>query len=385
MPRRHRELFSQVAGFQALRAAALRAVRGKRGKPGAAAFMARLETECLRLERELQQGTYRTGRYVEIVVRDPKRRLVSAAPFRDRVVHHALIGVIGPLFEKGFIDDSYANRLGKGTHRAVARYEHFRDRHAHVLRADIWRFFPAIDHGILKLDLRRRIACEQTLRLCDAIIDGSNAQEEVLQYFPGDDLFTPHDRRRGLPLGNLTSQFLANVHLDGLDHYVKEVLRAPYLRYVDDFAMFAQDPAQLEHWRQAVATWLARRRLSLHPHKTFVASTAQPATFLGLELHPGGLRRLPPPNVARFRARLQALRAQWRLQGVSADEVRRRVGAWIAHARHAHTAGLRHALFDGGWFDPFWADGTWADQDPPRAPRVRLHRPGLGPPSAVRA
>jgi hypothetical protein len=79
------------------------------------------------------------------------------------------------------------------------------------------------------------------------------------------------------------------------------------------------------------------------------------------------------------------LRAQWRLQGVSADEVRRRVGAWIAHARHAHTAGLRHALFDGGWFDPFWADGTWADEDPPRAPRVRLHRPGLGPPSAVRA
>jgi retron-type reverse transcriptase len=91
-------------------------------------------------------------------VRDPKRRVVSAAPFRDRVVHHALIHVISPLFERGFIDDSYANRVGKGTHRAIARYEHYRDRHSHVLRADVWRFFPAIDHTILKLDLRRRIA-----------------------------------------------------------------------------------------------------------------------------------------------------------------------------------------------------------------------------------
>jgi RNA-directed DNA polymerase len=379
MPRRQRDLFSQIASFEALHAAVRRAVRGKRGKPGAAAFMARLETECLRLERELQQGNYRTGRYVEIVVHDPKRRVVSAAPFRDRVVHHALIQVIGPLFERGFIDDSYANRVGKGTHRAIARYEHYRDRYTHVLRADIWRYFPAIDHDVLKLDLRRRIACEQTLWLCDTIIDGSNAQEEVLQYFPGDDLFTPHGRRRGLPLGNLTSQFFANVHLDGLDHYVKEVLRAPYLRYVDDFALFGRDPQQLQAWRQQIAGWLARRRLSLHPHKTFVASTAEPATFLGLELHAGGLRRLPAANVARFRARLQALRMQWRLQRLSAQDVRLRVGAWIAHARHAHSAGLRHALFEGGWFDPFWADGDWADQAPPAAPRVHLRRAAMSP------
>jgi RNA-directed DNA polymerase len=371
MPRRHPDLFSQIASFEALHAAALRAVRGKRGKPGAAAFMARLETECLQLERELGQGSYCTGRYVEIVVRDPKRRVVSAAPFRDRVVHHALIHVIGPLFERGFIDDSYANRVGKGTHRAIARYEHYRDRHTHVLRADIWRFFPAIDHAILKLDLRRRIACEQTLWLCDTIIDGSNAQEEVVQYFPGDDLFTPHVRRRGLPLGNLTSQFFANVHLDGLDHHVKEVLRTPYLRYVDDFALFGRDPQQLHDCRQRIDGWLARRRLCLHPQKTFVASTDEPATFLGLELHAGGMRRLPPANVARFRARLQALRAHWGQQGLSAQDARQRVGAWIAHARHAHTAGLRHALFDGGWFDPFWADGSWVDESLPPAPPVR--------------
>ena len=218
---------------------------------------------------QLCSGTWRPGRYVEIAIRDPKPRLVSAAPFRDRVVHHALCAVIEPLFERGFIADSYANRRGKGTHRAVARYERFRDRHRHVLRCDLYRYFPAIDHAILKADVRRRIRCAPTLALVDAIIDGSKPQEPVHLYYPGDDLFTPFERRRGLPIGNLTSQLFANVHLDGLDHYVKEVLRAPgYLRYVVDFALFHDDPAVLEEWRGRIATYLARRRLLLHPRKT---------------------------------------------------------------------------------------------------------------------
>ena len=171
-PRRHDGLFDAIGGFSALRAATLKAIRGKRSKPGPAAFMAGLETELLRLERELQSGNYRPRGYVAFEITDPKKRVVSAAPFRDRVVHHALCAVIEPIFERGFIFDSYANRLGKGSHAAVARYEIFRDRSAHVLRGDIYRYFPAIDHAILKRDLRRRIACERTLRLADAIIDG---------------------------------------------------------------------------------------------------------------------------------------------------------------------------------------------------------------------
>jgi len=110
MPKRHNDLFPEIARFSGLHEAARRAIRGKRAKPGAAAFMARLEPELLRLERTLDAGTWRPGRYVEIEIRDPKHRLVSAAPFPDRVVHHALCAVIGPLFERGFIHDSYANR-----------------------------------------------------------------------------------------------------------------------------------------------------------------------------------------------------------------------------------------------------------------------------------
>ena len=180
----------------------------------------------MRLERELTTGRYRPGRYTTIELFDPKHRIVSAAPFRDRVVHHAFCAVCEPVFERGFIFDSYANRKGKGTHRAVARYETFRDQYRYVLRCDIRRYFPAIDHDLLKRDLRRRLTCHRTLALADRIIDGSNPQEPVNCYYPGDDLFTPYGRRRGLPIGNLTSQFFANVYLDGLDHFCKEVLRA---------------------------------------------------------------------------------------------------------------------------------------------------------------
>ena len=122
------------------------------------------------------------------------------------------------------------NRAGKGTHRAGARYESLRDRYRYVLRGDVFRYFPAIDHEVLKADLRRRIGCERTRAVLDRIVDASNPQEPVHLYYPGDDLFTPYARRRGLPIGNLTSQLFANVYLD---HFVTEVLRAPYLRCVD--------------------------------------------------------------------------------------------------------------------------------------------------------
>ena len=345
-------LFSRIANFPALTEAARRAARGKRQKPSAAAFLANLEREVLRIERELLAGTWRPGRYVIIDILDPKPRRVSAAPFRDRVLHHALCSVVEPLFERGFIFDSYANRRNKGSHRAIARYEQYRDRYRHVLRCDIYRYFPAIDHVVLKCDLRQRIACEPTLALLDAIIDGSNAQEPVNRYFPGDDLFAPYERRRGLPIGNLTSQFFANLYLDGFDHFVKEVLRAPYLRYVDDFALFADDAAQLAQWRTRIEHYLEGRRLLLHPDKSGIYATNQPAEFLGLVLLRGGWRRLPESSVRRFRNRLRGLRDSWGAGSVSEDSVDQHIQAWIAHARHADSFRLRRAIFRGGWFDP---------------------------------
>ena len=335
MPPRHDHLFTRIANFQALYAAARRAIKGKRKKPGAAAFFANLERELLDLERQLCAREYRPGRYVAFAVADPKRRIVSAAPFRDRVVHHALCPE--PIFEGGFIEHTFANRIGKGTHRAIDAYERYRDRHAYVLRGDIYRYFPAIDHAILKSDFRRRIRCQPTLALVDLIVDGSNPQEPVNLYFQGDDLFEPFRRRRGLPIGNLTSQFFANLYLDGFDHFVTEILQAPYVRYVDDFALFADDPALLMNWQSRIGQYLVGRRLKFHPRKTFVASCREPAQFLGFVLHDDGHRRLPEDNVQRFRNRLRGLRDQWRAGSVDIEDVDARVRAWIAHAEHADT------------------------------------------------
>ncbi len=352
MPKQHNDLYPAICGFRALRGAARKAVAGKRKKPGAMAFFANLETELVRLSRELQAGKYRPGRYVEIKIKDPKERLVSAAPFRDRVVHHALFEVIQPIFEQGFIGNSFANRTGKGTHAAIEVYERYAGRHKYVLRCDIFRYFPSIDHEILKAEFRRRVACEKTLWLMDRIVDCSNAQEPVRLHFIGDTLFTPFERRRGLPIGNLTSQFFANLYLDRFDHFVTEVLQAAYVRYVDDFALFHDDPGVLGEWRARIARFLEGRRLRLHPRKTVILSTAQPAVFLGFALDAGGPRRLPEANVRRFRNRLRGLRDRWRAGSVQRNAIDNRVRAWIAHADHAKTWRLRHAIFRGGRFDP---------------------------------
>ena len=352
MAKRHHHLFEQIANFQALHAAAKRAIKGKRKKPGASAFFTNLERELIRLERELTEQTYYPGRYVVIEVHDPKKRMVSAAPFRDRVVHHALCKVVQPIFEAGFIAHSYANREGKGTHRAIKAYEYYRNRHAHVLRCDIYRYFPSIDHEILKQQLRQRIACPKTLYLLDLIIDRSNRQEPVNLHFSGDDLFTPFERRRGLPIGNLTSQFFANLYLNGFDHFVSEVLKAPSVRYVDDFAVFHDDPQVLESWRVRIEGYLDGRRLRLHPRKTHIIPTALPAEFLGFSLLPGNRRELPEDNVRRFRNRLRGLKDKWRCGTANEEYIRHRLKVWNAHADNAQTWRLRQSIFRGCWPNP---------------------------------
>lgn len=361
MAKRHDNLFGQIATFSSLRMAARRAIKGKRRKPGAAAFQFGLERELLKLERELQDQTWRPGRYIEIELFDPKHRIVSAAPFRDRVIHHALMNVAGPIFEAGFIPNSFANRVGKGTHRAVEVYERYRDRANHVLRCDLYRFFPSIDHQAMKADLRRRVRCERTLWLLDAIIDGSNAQEPVHLHFPGDDLLTPLERRRGLPIGNLTSQWFANIHLDGLDHFCTEVLRAPYLRYVDDFALFASSRSQLVEWQDRIAAFLSVKRLKLHPRKTVILPTNTPAEFLGYVLHGSGRRSLPEVNVKRFKGRLKGMVHAVQAGALDRADAAQRIDSWSAHASHAQTRTLKRALLG-------------------RARRAMRHRPpGPGP------
>ena len=214
--KRHKDLCPRIHDWDNLVRAYHKARKDKRSKPNVATFELNWEQHLLGLEQELREGSWQPGAYRTFWIHDPKTRPISAAPFRDRVVHHAICNVIEPVFEPTFIHDSYACRVGKGTHAAVDRYTEFCRRvlrlggEGYVLKCDLRKFFPSLDHEILLDILARKIGCRRTLDLLRLIVESSNPQEPVAAYFPGDDLFTPHERRRGLPIGNLTSQFFAN-------------------------------------------------------------------------------------------------------------------------------------------------------------------------------
>ena len=230
----YRNLYPQVCDWDNLYLAYRKARRGKRGRAPAATFEYNQEANLVQLHQELIAKTYAPGDYHSFYIHEPKRRLISAAPFRDRVVHHALCNIIEPVFERGFIYDSYANREGKGTHRALDRAQQFARRFRYVLQCDVRQFFPSVDHAILRGILSHKIADHDVLWLIDHILGsglGVLAQEYEMQWFPRDDLFAIN-HPRGLPIGNLTSQFWANCYLNPLDHFVKrELCCGGYVRY----------------------------------------------------------------------------------------------------------------------------------------------------------
>ena len=349
--KRHKHLFDDITSLENLLRAAEKAQKGKRFEPVVLQFNHDLEGELLRLREELMNQTYRPGRYKEFYIQDPKRRLISAAPYRDRVAHHALCNVIEPIFERTFISDSYACRLGKGTHAAVNRLTEFIRRNDYALKCDIRRYFPSIDHAILKQLLRRKIGCERTLWLIDLIIDHGNPQEEVNDYFPGDDLFAPTQRRKGIPIGNQTSQFFANVYLNPFDHFVKEELGCRcYVRYVDDFVVLGDDKVWLWEVRAAMEEYLqTQARLRLHPKKQWVFPVSEGVDFLGYRVFPTH-RRLRRSNGVRFQRRLRRFQREYRLRQKTLTEARQSIVSWIGHASHADTYRLRSALLGSAVF-----------------------------------
>lgn len=345
MPKSYNHLFPQIATFANLYTAWEAARRGKRRRLDVAAFERHLELQLLSLERELWDGSYRPGRYRSFYIREPKRRKISAAPFRDRVVHHALVQVIAPIWEARFSPASYACRVGKGTHRAANHAQALLKRHRYVLKADVAQFFPSIDHAILERLLARHIACRPTLDLCRKLMasgDGVLASEYTLALFPGDDLFAAL-RPRGLPIGNLTSQFWANVYLHPIDTLLQRELRLPHVRYCDDMLVFAHDKATLHRAHAALVARMADLRLRLHPIKTRIYQCSEGVEFVGYQLFTDH-RRLRRSNVQRFVQRLRRQQAAYAAGRLSEDRIKASIQSWIAHARHADTYRLRGRL-----------------------------------------
>ena len=344
--KRHGHLWENVISFDALLHAAEQARKGKRFRPAVASCQFHQERALWQLHDELTAKTYRPGAYRSFLIHEPKLRQISAAPYRDRVVHHALVNVLEAIFERSFISDSYACRKGKGTHAAARRCQQFARRFRYVLKADVQKFFPSLDHEVLKALVARKIKDPNVLGLVAQIVDGSNAQEEVQDWFPADDLLSPLERRRGMPIGNQTSQFFANVYLDPLDHFVKERLGVRgYVRYVDDFLVFGDDKDRLADLSERIGDFLSSLRLRLHPAKSVVFPVRCGIRFLGYRVFPTH-RLLPKDNVRRFRRRVRAMQQQYAAGRLSFADIHQRLMSWVGHAKQADTYRLRCRLFD---------------------------------------
>ena len=252
--------------------------RGKMSKPDIQVFAMRLEDNIFGLHREFAGGIWQHGPYESFVVHDPKRRQIHKPSVRDRLVHHAVVRVVEPLFERTFMHDVWSCRVGKGTHAAVDRcmawawsLSRNNTRTAWALKCDIRKFFEQVDHSVLCGLLAETVCDPRAQGLLEGIIASFSSA-------PG----------KGLPLGNLTSQLCANVYLNPLDQYLKRDLGLRHvLRYGDDLILLHVDRSVLERALPAVSTFLEERlQLSLHPRKTILQPFHRGTDVLGFVCFP---------------------------------------------------------------------------------------------------
>jgi hypothetical protein len=328
--KRQAGLFEPITRFDNLLLAARKAAQGKRDKPSVACFEFHLEPELLRLQEELENGRYRPGSFFTFEIRDPKRRRICAAPYRDRVVHHALCNVLEPVFERRLIFDTYACRPGKGTHAAIARAQQFARRYRYFLKCDIRKYFQSVDHSVLKALLARLLKDPRLLALLNRIIDHAPPDAEPC---------------KGLPIGNLTSQHFANLYLGELDHYLKERLRIKgYLRYMDDALLFANDKPTLHLLLADSRRFLQENlQLALKEEATLLMPVTEGIPFLGFRIYPGVVR-LNPRTLRRFRRQVRGRAKAYGEGRLSAEELTNSVASLFAHVAHADTLHLRRQV-----------------------------------------
>ncbi|KUK51909.1 MAG: RNA-directed DNA polymerase (Reverse transcriptase), partial [Desulfotomaculum sp. 46_296] len=309
------DLYPRIYDFENLELAYMKARRTKRFKNEVPEFSFNLESNLIQIQNELIYKTYRTGRYRCFYVHDPKTRQVAALPFKDRVVQHALCNVIEPIFEKRFIPDSYACR------------------------------------AILKAIIRRRIACPDTLWLIDEIIDSG-----------GDGSDCP----RGLPIGNLTSQLWANVYLDQLDHFVKEVLREPYyVRYMDDFVILGGDKGHLWQVKREIEGFLAGKLDLRLNGKTGIWPISQGIDFLGYRIWPTH-RLVRKSSIKRMKRKLKAFQRKYREGQIDLEKINATIQSWLGHVSHANSYNLRRKLLEAFVLTKGGDVDDWNDDGPRR-------------------
>ncbi len=280
---------------------------GKRRRPAVARFEFDAERRLLALAGALLGEAYRPGPYRLLEIRDPKPRLIAVATVGDRVVHRSIHDGLAPFFDRSFIADSYACLPGRGSHRAVWRFLELQRRFRYVMHLDVRRYFPSVDHEVLLALLAPRLRDRRITSLLETILaSGADLyrRPRVEAFYGAGDAGRP----RGLPIGNLTSQWWGNLYLDGLDHFIKRELKVDgYERYMDDLVCFGDERAVLRRWRREIAAWLREhRRLVLNERKGHIRSTELPQTYLGYRVTRRGYD-LGQKAVRRFRRQVRRL------------------------------------------------------------------------------
>jgi RNA-directed DNA polymerase len=266
-------LYHTIYDFNNIILAWRKARKGKTKRDYVVEFEENFEENLRQLRLELMSLSYKPKPLETFILRDPKTRKISRAEFKDRIVHHALCNIIAPLMEKSFIYDSHANQIGKGNLKAIERFDKFRrkvsknnTRKSFVLKADIKHYFQEVNHKILLDILEKKLKDENLINLIKKILINGQVSEGV-----------------GMPLGNLTSQFLANVYLNELDYFVKHKLKARYyIRYVDDFIILHKDKNQLKTWKKEINNFLQKNLdIELHKDKSRIISLSRGTDFVG--------------------------------------------------------------------------------------------------------
>jgi hypothetical protein len=326
--KRHGQLMAQIADGENLRLAFWKAAKGKRGKADCLAFRERLEDNLAALRAELLADAVSVGDYHYFKVHDPKERLICAAAFRERVLHHALMNVCEPVLERAAVFDSYACRKGKGRLRAVDRAEAYARRHRWFMKMDIRQYFASIHQATLRQLLGRKFKDPVLLGVFDRIIGSYHST-------PG----------RGLPIGNLTSQHFANYYLSPLDRYLKETLqRGAYVRYMDDFVVWGESGRELRTVCERVRAFLAAELKLALKDNTAINRTAFGMDFLGYRVFPGTVR-LARRSKVRFARKFRRYEAAY-VRGVWGELVlQQRMQALLAFVMLAETGAFRqHVL-----------------------------------------
>lgn len=330
--KRYGGLFEDIISFENLLLAAKKALRGKKKKNAAAGFYFDLEKEIIKLREELISGDYTPAKYSVFTIYEPKKRKICACSFRDRVVHHAICNLIEPIFEKIFIYDNYACRKDKGVHKAVKRAQYFALKNTCFFKMDITKFFNSVDHVVLKNLILRKIKDKKLLELFNKIIN-----QGVPDNFEG----------KGLPIGNLTSQYFANFYLNELDHFVKEKLEIKgYVRYMDDFLIFENEKQKLKEGFILMKDFLdSKLKLALKKSALLLGQVSFGIPFLGFRIFPKTIR-LERKKWVRFTRRIKKLEKLYMAGAIEESKLNHSVESMIGHICHVNTLSARKKLFE---------------------------------------